>query len=245
MSRSLLSTSRRSASSEGSSIGRYCTTWPSRRYARSSRVWPRGSRRRASAAASGIPIAAGLMNLTTARDDRSVASSCGPHGQVGLLHVTGPRSSCRSALHIRQLLGHLAVSHPEDIHSTYVAAIPCVPPRCTTRSPAEKVSSCLEPGVAVGEDRVPGASDRLVADVAHPVRGRPGGVEDAVVGNKCQSGLEVVRRPSQAEVLHDARARPAPLRSPVTSRSCRRRTSQRSRPVRRPRPRRRGRWEGR
>src|SRR2546429_1240981 len=80
-----------------------------------------------------------------------------------------------SALHVGELLGHLAVRHPDDVDAAHVAAAPAVAPELDHAVTGGEGVFGVEAARGIVEDRLPGLADCVDADVAGPPGGRGGG----------------------------------------------------------------------
>ncbi len=131
-----------------------------------------------------------------------------PRCSISAGATSGALSRGGLALHIGKFLGDFPVPHPEDVNAPHLSVRPCVPPELHDAVTGAEGLLFLEPGVAVVKDRTPGASNGFPTDVADTVWSRSGGVEDAIVSDKCQGCLEIVLCPGGSEALHDCEGVP-------------------------------------
>src|SRR6266511_692208 len=109
--------------------------------------------------------------------------------------------SDRSALDVGQLLGDLAAVEAEQVDPADMAAAPRVAPALDHTVAAGKDLLDLEVAAGVVEHWLPGGADGRLALEALAVGGRGGVVEDAVVGDQGERGVQIVLVPRPVELL--------------------------------------------
>src|SRR3954471_19626142 len=111
--------------------------------------------------------------------------------------------SIASAFDVGEFRRDFAVANSEHVNAADVAAVPRVAPPLHDSVLAGEGLLRIEARSLVREDVAPGGAKSVASDMAGAVRRGTGRIEDAVIGDEVQSGVEVVRAPGLAESLDD------------------------------------------